>query len=759
MNLTRLLFRALLGKRLPTYEGVLPVDGLEGAVSIGRDLYGIPHIAATTSHDAWFALGFCQGQDRGFQLEAQRRVVRGTLGELLGPEALDVDRLSRRMGLAAASHTTLRRMRSTDRAALSAFAAGVNAATDTGAAARPHELTLLRGPATACTPEDVVGLTLLQAFALASNWDSELARLEILMNDGREALAALDATYPEWHPVTSPPGTEAGPAIDALRRDMDRFAETVQLGAGSNNWALSPERTATGRPLLANDPHLAPVLPPHWYLAHVTTGEWGLAGACLAGTPSFGVGHNGHVAWGVTAGLIDNTDLFVEEIGENGTSVRSGDDYVACPVRTEVIKVKGGPPVIERVVETPRGPIISPALDRTPVAISMSATWLDPERPGMLATVHEARTVEDAHAEMRWWHGPSLNVTLADDTGSIAWKLIGEAPRRVSGHGTLPLAGWAADTGWSEDRVPYEELPGATSPRAGFVATANNRPQREDEEPFLGVDWIDGHRITRIVELLEAEDDWTVDKTLRMQLDTVSPAWTDLRDSVLGVGERGDFVAAYRLLDRWDGDMATTSPAATVFVAWLIEMEHRVASAKAVTTAATVLGKGHAPAALSPYSMFAFRRIGHLTALLRDRPDGWFDDWNAEIAAALAAAEATLRSRFGAATSGWAWGTARPLTLRHGAGEKPPLDKVFNIGPIPWSGGFSTVSQSGAPPLDPFGNPSAIASLRAVMDVGAWDRSRFSLPGGQSGNPVSPHYADQVEAWRNGEGVPMPWSR
>ena len=205
--------------------------------------------------------------------------------------------------------------------------------------------------------------------------------------------------------------------------------------------------------------------------------------------------------------------------------------------------------------------------------------------------------------------------------------------------------------------------------------------------------------------------------------------------------------------------MSTGSPAAAVFVAWLTEMEGRVAFAKAPLTAATVLGRGHAPAALSPYSMFAFRRTGHLTALLHDRPEGWFDDWDAEIAAALAAAEATLRSRFGAVTSDWAWGKIRPLTLRHGAAQQAPLDRVFNIGPIPWSGGFSTVSQSGAPPLDPFGDPSAIASLRVAMDVGAWDNCRFSLPGGQSGNPLSPHYDDQVDPWRSGKGIPLPWSR
>ncbi len=747
---------AVLGRRLPRVEGVVSIEGLDGAVTIGRDRFGIPHIAAVTDHDAWFALGFCQGQDRAFQLELQRRVVRGTLAELVGTDGLAVDLLSRRMGLVHAARRIVARMRPPDREAVEAFAAGVNAVATSGGP-RPHELSLIRGERTTCTAADVVGLTLVQAFALASNWDSELARLEILTTDGPDALRALDATYPEWHPVTDPPGAGAGPAVDALRADIDAFVETVGIGGGSNNWAVAGSRTATGRPLVANDPHLAPVLPPHWYLAHLTTPEWGLAGACLAGTPGFGVGHNEHVAWGVTAGLVDNTDLFLERIGPDGRSVREGERFVPCATRSETIRVRGGSPVTELVIETPRGPVIGASLERTPDAVSIAATWLDPGRAGVLATVNRARTVAELREEMRWWHGPSLNVVYADTAGDIAWTLIGQAPRRRTGYGTIPLPGWDPAHGWEEGGVEYDELPHTVSPDIGYVASANNRPTVGDE-PFLGVDWIDGHRITRIDGLLDAGGDWTVGGMLDMQLDTVSPAWVDLAPHVLGAGERGDSVASHRLLAAWDGDMSSDSAAATVFVAWLSEMEQRVASAKAPRSSEAVLGRGHAPPALSPFSMFAFRRAGHLTRLLRDRPDGWFEDWDDEIASALAAAERAIRSRLGNARSNWTWGDARPLTLRHPAGERAPLDGVFNLGPFRWSGGFSTISQSGAPPLDPFANPSAIASLRAVMDVGDWDESRFSLPGGQSGNPLSPHYADQIEPWMTGRGVPMPWS-
>lgn len=757
MNAARAVFRLLLGRRLPVTEGVVTVPGLEAAITIGRDRYGIPHIAAATDHDAWFALGFVQGQDRGFQLELQRRAVRGTLSELLGADTVDVDRLSRRVGFARTASEILGKLRDEDRRMAAAFAAGVNAARRRTTARLPHEFSLLRSAPTEATASDVVGVTLLQAFALAANWDSELARLEILTSDGREALEALDTGYPEWLPLTSPPATQAGPAIAALRHDLDRFGAVVALGGASNNWALNGTRTASGRPLVANDPHLAPVLPPHWYLAHVVTPEWGLAGACLAGLPSFGVGHNGHVAWGVTAGLVDNTDLFVEELGPDGVTCRRGDGFVACSVRTERIAVKGRSAVLEEVIETPAGPIISPVLDRIGPALAIKATWLDPERPGLLGGATRIRTADDLHDEMRWWHGPSLNVVYADSAGDIGWTLIGEAPVRRAGRGTLPLPGWDPAVGWEDGYVPYDRLPHMRNPDSGSVATANNKPSASDD-PFLGSDWLDGYRLARVNEILASSDDWTIGATLQAQRDTLSVTWEELREHLLGVGERGGYVTSFRLLVEWAGDVSADSPAAGIFETWLAMIEGRVARAKAPTATEAALGRGHAPEALLPFSLFGFRRTGHLVRLLRDRPEGWFEDWDDVIAETLEEAEGALRSKFGHDPKGWAWGKVRPLTLSHPAGIMPPLDRVFNIGPMPWGGDYSTVSQAGASPLDVFANPSAIASLRAAMDVGEWDDARFSLPGGQSGNPLSPHYADQIDPWMSGTGIPMPWT-
>ena len=757
MNLTKLALRLILGRRLPTTEGALGVPGLEAPITIRRDRYGIPHIAARTERDAWFALGFCEGQDRAFQIELLTRLVRGTLAAVVGPDLLPLNRLVRRIGFERAAKKIEPMLDDEERLALGAFADGINAAYEEGLPKKPHEFRLLRIEHTRFGATDSLGIILVQAFGLAANWDAELARLAILRSDGAEALEALDPSYPEWHRVTTPPGERAGQALEGLREDIALFRDTAGVGGGSNNWALSGDRTATGRPMLANDPHLGPLLPPHWYLAHVSAPGWSMAGATFAGTPGFASAHNGHVAWGVTAGLVDNTDLFLEEIGPDGASVRQGDEFVPCEVIEEEIEVKGMEPVMDRVLVTERGPIIGSAFPSVDEAISMSATWLEPERVGNLFDTRLATTVDEFRAALANWHGPSLNVVCADVSGSIAWQMVGQAPVRKQGHGAIPLPGWDVNNGWEGAHVPYTEMPHAVDPEAGYLATANNRPTNNGG-PFLGIDWLDGYRLARITELITSRDDWDVASTLQAQLDTKTTLWPEVREQVLAIGERASSVTAHRLLAAWDGDVATDSSAATVFIRFVSEMEHRVVRAKAPQEAEAALGKGFSHAPLAPDNIFAFRRSGHLSRLLQQQPGGWFDDWTEEIAAAMATTEADLRKRFGHDTSAWRWGDVRPLVLMHMMGQRKLLDRVWNIGPIPWSGSLNTVSQSGAPPLDPFVNPSAIASLRMAVDVGDWDRARFSLPGGQSGNPLSPHYADQLQPWRRGQGVPMPWT-
>lgn len=757
MNVPRSLFRLLLGQRLPITRGAIEVSGLLRPVRIRRDAYAIPYIEAETEEDVWFALGFCQGQDRTFQLEQLLRVVRGTLSELIGADGLPIDRLSRRIGFQQAVEQQSALMDADDCRMLTAFANGITTGAQQGCRRVPHEYALLRARPTPYRLTDVLGVVKLLGFALSANWETELLRLIILNEDGPEALAALDPAYPEWLPLSVPPGAPAGPALDRLAQDLAIFRRATGLAGGSNNWAVAATRSASGRPLLANDPHLPPVLPPFWYLAHVRTPEFAAAGAAIVGFPGIAVGHNGFAAWGFTSGHADNTDLFLEEIGADGRSVRQGSGFVACEVRSEVIRVKGQPDVREDVLITPRGPIIGPALAGSPAAIALRAMWLEP-RPFKVPRPHCARSFDEVRHGFARYPVGSMNVAYADSAGTIGWQLVGDLPRRRKGWGTIPLPGWDADVGWEDDPVPFEQMPHVANPETGFVASANNQPSVDGHGPFLGVDWIDGYRQARIVEVLGARRDWDVRQMLALQMDQYSLPWRELCDLILAApAATAEAREAQSMLAQWNGVVSADSPAAAVFELFLTEMIQRVVQAKAKRARDSALGKGVSP--LGPHAILALRRVGHLVRLARLQPSGWFQrTWGEEIADALTTVVRRLRERHRSDPQQWRWGDLRQLTLRHPFGERAPFQRVFNLGPLPWGGDANTVAQASVDLLEPTGNPIAIASLRMVIDLSDWEACRYALPGGQSGNPVSPHYDDLLPFWSRGDGVPIAWA-
>ena len=757
MSRRRKLFQALLGRRLPTTSGEVVVPGIADTLTIRRDRFGVPYVEAVDDRDAWFGLGFCQGQDRGFQLELLLRLGRGRMAELLGPKGLSLDRLSRRIGFHRLAAAYLAAVDRDVCGYLESFAAGVSAGARWGAPKPPHELALLRSTPTAWSGADVVGVLLLQSFLLASNWDIELARLKILELDGPEALAAVDPVYPGWLPATSPPGVKAGPALDRLSDDLAILRQTLGVGGASNSWAVAGARTASGRPIVANDPHLPPMLPAHWYLAHIRTPEWAACGASLAGAPGIIAGHNGFASWGVTAAHVDNTDLFVLELDRGGERVRVGERWIPCLRRREVIRVKGEASVVEEVLETPYGPVISPALDGEFGVLALQATWMRPQPVRGLLEVHRSRSFADFRQRLEEWPAMPLNLVYGDTDGSIGWQLVGQVPRRRKGWGTLPMPAADPEVGWEETPVPYAEMPWVDATAAGFVATANNQPVAAGDQPFLGVDWLDGYRQARITELLQGREDWDVGATMAMQLDQAVIPWRELRTPILRalVGRR-DLEPARGLLEHWDGIASADSAAATIFELLLAGLYREVAEEKAPRSFAWMLGRGFT--GLTPHSLLCLRRTSHLVALIRDRPDFLAEGWDPAITRALDDLLGRLGREFGRDPAAWRWGQVRPLTLRHPVGEMRTLASLFNLGPFPCGGDGNTIAQASAPPLDPLGDPMAIASLRMVVDVGAWEEARFILPGGQSGNPLSPHYSDMLELWRRGEGVPIAWS-
>jgi penicillin amidase len=753
------LILQLLGRRLPRTSGQLRLDGLRGPIRIRRDGHGVPHVDAESEADAWFALGFCHAQDRAFQLETLLRVGRGTLAAMVGPAGLAADRMSRRLGFARLAAAQLPLVDEDVREGAEAYASGINQGLARGLRRPSHEFALLRSRPTPWQVTDVLAFAALQSFALGANWDAELARLKILSEDGPDALLALDQAYPATQPLTLPVATSAGPAMARLADDLAAFAAAAPSSGGSNNWAIATDRTSTGGTLLANDPHLAARLPAPWYLVHLRCPEWEVAGASFVGGPALPIAHNGHAAWGITAGMTDQADLFIEEIGEDGQSVREDEGFAACEVLDERIEIRGAEPVVERVVVTPRGPIISPILDGSPAALSLSAVWLRPMPiRGFLACLR-ARDFEAFRGTFAHWPGPALNVVYADAAGHIGYQLIGQLPRRRRGHGTLPLPAWLPGVGWEEELVPFGEMPSAIDPPAGFVASANNRPVADDDSgPFLGVDWMDGYRQARIVEALAARSDWDADACARLQLDVTSLPWRQVRDIALSlpVGD-GDGRLGLELLSGWDGQVGADSVGAAVFELWLADLAHRIARAKAPSAWRYALGDGFGE--IVPLTTFHSGSLAQTVDRLCRQADGWFErGWLAEAADALSAAVARLKADHGEDPAGWAWGRLRTLTLRHPVGGQALLARSFNIGPVSMPGDGTTPLQAASGPLRPLDNPGYLPNTRAVIDLADPGASRWALAGGQSGNPLSRHYRDLFDLWHRGEAIPIPWS-
>ncbi len=748
---------AVLGRRLPTTEGTVRVPGAREPLEIGRDGHGVPYVRARNEHDAWFGLGFVHAQDRGGQLETIVRAVRGTMAEVAGAEMLGLDRLSRRIGFRRAGEAQIAIADADVRLQVEAYCAGINDGFAYGAKKPSHEHALLGCAPTQWEPADVQGFFALLCFALASNWDMELLRLRILLADGADALQALDPRYRPELPVSAPSGDPSG-AIDRLGDDIRLFESIFGTGGGSNAWAIGPSRTATGRPLVANDPHLNPSMPAAWYLVHLRTPDWAAAGATFVGLPAMGSGHNGHGAWGITAAHADNTDLFVEELGPDGRTVRQGDGWARCRVLHETIRVKGQAEIVEEIVVTPRGPIVSPALDGHGPALSLQATWLK-ERPyrGFYG-VHRARTYDDFREQFRKGSTGGGAMVWADVSGTIGWVLGAEIPRRLSGAGNLPQPGWDARVGWADEPVPFDALPHFRDPDEAFIATANNQPVAEGAGPFLGVDWLDGFRQQAICEKIAARSDWDVASSLALQLDVESLPWRRLRGVVTGIYARSERSRqALALLRAWDGRMTADSAAASVFAFFVSAACQRLVEVHAPRTAAWALGRGFT--ALLPYNLMVTRRLSHVVALLEERPSGVLPRaWDVELDELLDHAVAELSRRHGPTPRTWGWGDVRPLTLEHGFAKKAPLDLLFNAGPYRYQGDASTIAQAAVDLQHPDANPVGVATLRHTIDVGAWENSRWAVIHGQSGNPYSPHYTDQWPAYASGEGIPIAWS-
>jgi len=722
---------------LPQLDGVATVVGIEGEAEILRDEAGVPFIRAASERDAMFALGWVHAQDRFTQMELMRRLGSGRLSEIVGATALESDRFMRTLGIRRLAEGDADTLGDPARAAAEAYAAGVNAWIEGRQGSLPWELALLRVRPEPWLVADSMVWARLMGLRLSGDWGNELLRARLGAVLSPERLASLWPPYP----------ADGATSIAALG-----LADAADPGGGSNIWAVSGAHTASGKPILANDPHLGLGVPNLWYLAHIEAPGFLRAGATVPGVPFHVLGHNGRLAWGMTTTHGDTADLFVERLVADAPGrYVTPDGDAAFETREETIGVRFGEAETLRVRATRHGPVISDVLRGGPYTapdsvLALASAALQPgnRAAGAVYDIAAAADAGRAAAATVRFDSPQQNIAFADADGSIGMVAAGLVPVRRSGESaTTPAPGWDGTHDWT-GFVPVSGMPRVIDPPQGRIVNANNRVAPDDHPWFLGRSWDLPYRAARAEALLDATPRHTVEDSRRMQMDRVSPEVADLLPRMLAlVQPADDLTRAIALLRGWDGDMARERPEPLIYTAWVRNM-HRALFADDLGRQFDAWWR-HRPLVLA-------------NALSGD--GGWCDDVTTpERETCAAHAEAALRGTLadlavvhGDDPADWRWGDAHRANFRHAAfGRVPVLSTLLNLR-IGTGGGDFTLDRAGMDfddPDDPFGQVHG-AGFRAVYDLADLDASLFSLAVGQSGNPFSPHYDDQLETWRDG---------
>lgn len=770
-----------LWSALPATEGTERVAGLGKRVQILRDRDQVVHIRAETEADALFGLGYAHAQDRLWQMEIQRRTVQGRLSEVLGEPTVRTDRFLRTIGAHRAARASWPRIQQPARGLIEAYVAGVNAYLDSHRGRKlPVEFLILQVAPDRWQPEDVIGWGKMMAWSLSQNWRDELLRLRLSARVGTDAAAALLPAYAENGPVIAPeltvtpaptppgrpPSSRTAGDIALLplrlRGEMARVAESLEglmgatgmpsNGGGSNNWVVSSSRSATGKPLLANDPHLAAQAPALWYLAHVTGGRLDAIGATLPGAPAIVIGHNRRIAWGVTNMQSDVQDFYVEHINQ-----RDQYEYNAAwepmQVIRDVIKVRGAADVPLRVRITRHGPLLSDVLDEPGQPLALRWTGLDADDRSSEAflQVDLAASWDEFTAALERFHVPMQNFVYADVDGNIGYLGPGAIPIRPRGDGRTPMPGWTGEYDWM-GYVSSAQLPRAFNPPRGFIASANNQAVPDSYPYLVSTSWEAPYRARRIEEMIQARVRITSDDMAEMQRDLQSVQVARVLPFLLRAQPKDEAGRqAMERVRRWNATMLPESSEAAIYKSWYARTLERLF--------ADDLGADLSAEYVRSSNMVAKA----MDRLIHARDDSWCDDVRTStretcetlLGGALAEALIDMGARQGTTDMDrWRWDRVNGAAFRH---------QPFNASRVlrPWfsrdvaRGGDAFTLATNMPIRDDI----YISSYRQIVDLADFDRSRFMIPMGQSGQIVSGHYSDLLEPWQKVAYLPMRFTR
>jgi penicillin G amidase len=771
-----------LRSSLPILDGQVAVAGLRAPVEVLIDAHGVPSVYARDPDDAWFAAGVLHARDRRWQMELYRRVTMGRLSEVLGDTTIPFDQRFLMLGLRDAAKAEWERAAPPVRLALERYAAGVNAASaELTGRKRPVEFQMLGITPAAWEPIDSLAIGRLLTWRLAENHQAELARAMLAKKFGEETARYLTGRYPASAPaITSAkvPATKAAQTLSASFNQPPHGLEWLAAGArrgNSNNWVLAGGRTKSGRPILANDPHLQIEFPSVWYEMHLVASGLDVIGVTIPGVPFVALGHNARIAWGMTATGADVQDLVTEriDVGKKRSMYRG--EWVPIDVVAADIPVRGRSGALPfEVWKTRNGPIFSDVdgdWDAPP-------SWLSPDgRPsderqayslrwdasGDLATAFEAINRAGDWASftnaMGAFAATSMNVVYADVDGNVGYAMSGRLPVRASGDGTLPLDGNAGQ-GWSGSIEP-SALPRIFNPPSGLIYSANN----EIDRGFSGLitrDWVAGFRASRLRDELSKAQAVDLDSMAALQNDRKSVAADQVLaglDAAIKAARShtGDeqWASLLEQLAQWDR-IVDTRPVVSLYEAFEDALWRR-----------TFIDEMDEPLFSKFYEWAGAEKPAGLYSIIDDRQSRWFDDITTVekretrddiFVLAIQDAEEKLQGDWGR-ESRRGWDRVHAARFSHplgGAGF--PFRWLLDRGPVPVEGDGTTVMRISWNRMTPF-TAWEYPSWRQIFDVGQWDDARVALPAGQSGHPMSPFYFDQNETWRKGQYRQQAFSR
>ncbi|SNS45492.1 penicillin amidase [Tardiphaga sp. OK246] len=732
----------------------ISLPGLEVPVDLWRDQWGIPHLRAKGAGDAFFALGYVHATDRLWQMDALRRRATGRYAEWLGPAALPADMLARRMGMAECSQRDASAANAETRAMLESYAAGVNARATT--AELPPEYALLDATFEPWEPWHSIAafrqgsLLLNPAYpklwrAIALPVVGETAMAQLRMDDGGDELVCLPSGV-------SARRTELN--LETLQTAMSELLAQASLdatGGGSNNWAVHGSRTASGRPLVAGDPHRLLDMPNLYLQCHVACDEFDVIGLTTPGVPGFPhFAHNADVAWCVTVAFVDTTDIYLERFKDDGHNylLRTETDgsaphWIGTQRRVETIRVRGRAAVECEVLRTARGPVVAGDARSGSALVLRHTPDAETDRSfDCMRPMLRANSVDALYEACRGWGVIDHNLVAGDTTGHIGHLVRAKIPRRSAANGWLPMPGWLDAHAW-KGFVPWERMPRQIDPDAGMIVTANNRIVAQQDD-YLTTDAHPPHRARRIWERLQAMDAATVDDMADVHRDLLSIPAVEICARLAKVPLTDNGAAALRdRLVAWDHHMRADSVDANAYVSLRLTLAGIVKRVSGLGVLDPAEQRTIPPGLSIDYELnWAMPRLLRSgdTSLIGDAT---WDDLLAE-ALTVVAREPLMP-----------WGDRHHLLLRH------PLSTVFpdeawlatrDHGPV--GGDNETVFTTGHVPR--VGTHPAYASIaRYVFDIGNWEACRWIVFHGSAGNPQDAHYDDQSAMWCRGELIPM----